>query len=263
MQDEAVTFSQLEICPCCGGQLKHEPMHFIQVESVWSGFDWEVKDFFFKNFTCLYAPNSEVVGIDAAFQAIWKVNSIDNMFAYLHESQQGIGERTAKESVSALMTQYDTPVSASANAETLTMIKSNSEKLQEYFLKIINLEKNIEFLKQRLFFLYASGYRVNQQAKLAQFYPVLFERKTAAETISELQSELQSRINEIAEIQKRRERLITEEVTPPVVPLPVIPTEPEKPVYATPSLFNKKRIIAENEAKATKYNNDVIMYMCK
>lgn len=260
MQDEAVAFAELETCPCCGGQLSHESTHFIQVETAWSGYDWEKSDFFFKNNTCLYAPNYGVIGTEAAFQAIWKVNSIDKMFTFLHEKQQGIGEQLAKESVSALTAQFDIPVSASLNADVLTTIKSNPEKLQEFFLKIINLEKNIELLKQRLFFLYSSSYRVNQQAKLAQSYPILSERNAVTEKINGLQSELQNKINKIAEIQKYRDRIISEKVVPPSVPFPVMPTEPEKPAYATPNLFNKKKVNAENEVKTAKYNNDMILY---
>lgn len=260
MQEEAVAFSLLKECPCCGGLLEHEPMYFIQVETAWGGGDWERNNFFFKSNVCHYAPNWSILGTDAAWQAIWKVNTVDNMFDYLHEQQQGIGEKKAVVAIAELIDRYDTPLSVTVNQEEASSVKSSSQKLQEYFLKIINVEKNIHSVKQRLFFLLSSSYKVNQEATLAQFYPLMSEKQRVSDAIAELDSEFRRKSNEIAELKQRREHLRTASVVPPSVPMPVKPSEPIKPVYTTANLFNKKKIAAENEAKAEKYNAEVALY---
>lgn len=260
MQEEAVAFSLLKECPCCGGLLEHEPMYFIQVETAWGGFDWEKENFFFKSDVCHYAPNWSILGTDAAWQAIWKVNTVDNMFNYLHEQQHGVGEKKAVVAVAELNERYDIPISVTVNQEETAIIKSDSKKLQEYFLKIINVEKNIHSIKQRLFFLLSSSYNVNQEAILAQFYPVMSERQRVSDAIAELDSEFHRRSDEITELKQRRDRLRTDSVVSPSVSMPIKPIEPIKPVYATPNLFNKKKVTAENEAKTEKYNAEVAAY---
>ena len=260
MQEEAVSFSLLKECPCCGGLLEHEPMYFIQVETAWGGGDWERENFFFKSNVCHYAPNWSILGTDAAWQAIRKVNTVNNMFNYLHEQQQGIGEKKAVVAVAELNKQYDTPISVTVNQEETAIIKSDSNKLQEYFLKIINVEKNIHSIKQRLFFLLSTSYKVNQEATLAQFWPLMSEKRRVSDAIAELDFEFRRRSNEIVELKQHRDRLRTASVVPSAVPLPVKPIEPIKPVYATANLFNKKKIAAENEEKSQKYNAEVALY---
>lgn len=154
----------------------------------------------------------------------------------------------------------DIPVSVEVNKETIARIKGNSKKLQEYFLKIINTEKNIRSVKQRLLFLYSLSYEVNRKAKFAQLYPIISEKKTITDKMDEMQSEFRKRTNEISELERQREYLRTEKVVPPSVSFPVKPIEPTKPIYTAPNFFNKKKITAENEAKAEKYNNEIILY---
>lgn len=46
----------------------------------------------------------------------------------------------------------------------------------------------------------------------------------------------------------------------PPVAFPIQPIKPTKPVYVTPNFFNKKKITAENEEKAQKYNSEIMLY---
>lgn len=209
---------------------------------------------------CHYAPNWSILGTDAAWQAIWKVNTVDNMFDYLHEQQQGIGEKKAVVAIAELSDRYDTPLSVKVNQEKVSIIKSDSKKLQEYFLKIINIEKNIHSVKQRLFFLFSLSYKVNQEATLAQFYPLMSEKQHVSDTIDDLNTEFRRRSNEITELKQRRDRLRTVSVVPLSVAMPIKPIEPTKPVYATANLFNRKKIAAENDAKTERYNAEVALY---
>lgn len=154
----------------------------------------------------------------------------------------------------------DVPVQVSANAEAVEAIKASTERLQEYLLNIIKIEKSIRSVKQRLLVLYSLSYEVNRNAKFAQLYPIMSEKKTMTEAIDRMQSEFRTRANELSELQRCRDRLSADKIVCPAVPFPIQPIEPTKPVYATPNFFNKKRIAAENEEKARKYNNEIMLY---
>lgn len=183
----------------------------------------------------------------------------NRMIPIRSQAEQQDAARLAEEKLQQLSL-YDNPMSVSINTDAVALIKSNSKKLQEYFLKIINTEKNIRSVKQRLLFLYSLSYEVNRKAKFAQLYPIISEKKTITDKMDEMQSEFRKRANEISELERQREYLRTEKVVPPSVSFPVKPIEPTKPIYAAPNFFNKKKITAENEAKAEKYNNEIILY---
>lgn len=101
----------------------------------------------------------------------------------------------------------DVPIQVSANAEAVEPIKASEERLREYLLNIINIEKNIRALRQRLLVLYSLSYEVNRNAKFAQLYPIMSEKRAIAEALDRMQSEFRARANEISELQRRRDRL--------------------------------------------------------
>ena len=261
MQEEALAFSELKECPCCGELLEHTPNYFVQIDSVWGGNDWEKNLlFFFLNDVCRYAPNSSIMGSDAAWQAIWKVNTTDKMFDYLHEQQKELWGKSSVAKVAELNGKFDVSQSITVNPEEVSKIKYDSQKLQEYFLQLINIEKNIHSLKQRLSFLFFASYQASQEATLAQYYPSMSEKQRFSEANTVLESDYRKEANEITELKKRRENLRSTKVATPSVPMPMKPIEPAKPIYVTASLFNKKKIAAENEAKTEKYNAEIALY---
>ena len=160
----------------------------------------------------------------------------------------------------AYVKSYDLPIIVKTNADEVASIKTDIEKLKDYFLRIINIETNIRSLKQRLFVLYSLSHEINRQAKFAQLYPVMTQKKEITEKIDDLQAEFRSKANELSELQKRKDILCAESVAVPHVAMPVQPIEPIKPIYATANIFNKKKVTAENEAKSEKYNAEVALY---
>lgn len=247
LQKEAETFAGLEKCPVCNGQLIHDSGYFIQNDLTMDEMQ------FFTNPIC--RNSMKPVGSRAAF-----LNGLDDISSFLRNARSGLSEQKAAASLLELNNRYDIPVDIAVNHEVTADIKTDSKKLQEYLLKIINIEKNIHSVKQRLFFLFSSSYIVNQEAKFAQCYPLMVEKQKLSEKIDELQMALQRRSSEIVELHERRDRLHASSVISPSVTMPVKPTEPVEPVYATANFFNKKKIAAENEAKAEKYNSEVALY---
>ena len=247
LQKEAETFAELEKCPVCNGQLIHDNGYFIQNDLTMDEMQ------FFINPIC--RNSMKPVGSRAAF-----LNGLDDISSFLCNARDGAAEKKAATSLLELNNRYDIPVDVTVNHEVASEIKTDSKKLQEYLLKIINNEKNIHSVKQRLFFLFSSSYTVNQEARFAQYYPLVVEKQKVSEKINELQIKLQSRQNEIIELKNHRDRLHASNVVIPPVPMPVKPTEPVEPIYATANLFNKKKIAAENEAKTEKYNSEVAIY---
>ena len=104
------------------------------------------------------------------------------------------------------------------------------------------------------------SYKVNQEATLAQFYPLMSEKQHVSDAIDDLNTEFRRRSNEITELKQRRDRLRTVSAVPLSVAMPIKPIEPTKPVYATANLFNRKKIAAENDAKTERYNAEVALY---
>lgn len=247
LQREAEVFAELEQCPVCTGNLIRDTGFFIQNDLNMDEMQ------FFTNPIC--RNSMKPVGTKAAY-----LSGLDNICSFLRNARAGIEENKALVNLSVLNKHYDMPISVTVNQSETDMIKSDSKKLQEYLLKIINIEKNIHSIKQRLFFLFSLTYKVNQEAKFAQYYPLMVEREKTSSKIIELEEELQRRSNEIIELQKRRECLRTSSIIPPFVPMPNEPVKPTKPVYATANLFNRKKIAAENEAKTEKYNAEVTLY---
>ena len=247
LQKEAESFAELEKCPVCNGQLIHDNGYFIQN-------DLSIDETqFFTNPIC--RNSMKPVGSRAVF-----LQGLEDISSFLYNARNGIAEQKATTSLLELNNQYDIPVDVAVNPDATTNIKTDSKKLQEYLLKIINIEKNIRSVKQRLFFLFSSSYIVNQEAKFAQYYPLMLEKQKVSEKIDELQMALQIRSSEIVELHERRDRLHASGVISPSVTMPVKPIAPVEPVYATANLFNKKKIAAENEAKAEKYNSEVAIY---
>lgn len=154
----------------------------------------------------------------------------------------------------------DLPINVKTNVDEVANIKSDIEKIKDYFLKIINIETNIRSIKQRLFVLYSLSHEINRQAKFAQLYPVMLQKKEITEKIDGLQAEFRTKANDISELQRHKDILCAESVEVPHVAMPIQPVEPTKPVYATANIFNKKKVTAENEAKSEKYNAEVALY---
>ena len=120
-------------------------------------------------------------------------------------------------------------------------IKADSTKLIEYLQNLIRLENGIYSLTQRLFSLY---YQLNENRRYivqCANLPFLEERKRA--------------IRDPHILNKRWYR--AHRAAPPAIEEPPMPRKPE---LKKPGLFNKKKILAENESLMMQYETDVQAY---
>lgn len=154
----------------------------------------------------------------------------------------------------------DVPVSVTVDPEVVTSIKSDTEKLKDYLLRVIKVEKNIMFVFDRLFFLRISTYDVNREAKFAQLYPIMSKREDVAKTVSGLKDAIERKRHEIEDLKRQRETLAAQSITVPTATMPREPSAPPKPILATPNLFNRKRVSAENAEKTDAYNRALTKY---
>lgn len=249
MQKEAVAFSQLKECPCCGGALKHDRHFFLQVENI-LGFG--PKNFFENNISRFTATPSEG-GLGSLFPKLsesslstfFKVNTVNNMFSYLHDQLRTLELNYFHNRITEISSQYGTQTSVTINDESVSPIKNDPIKLLDYLQKIIDSERNIRSLVACLYPLYKASHRVKKEAMLVQHYPAMLEamqkRTAITEKIEQLQQTLQSHLAETSALQQNRYQLASKNIIVPAVSYPQKPTEPEKPVYETPGFFNKKK----------------------
>lgn len=154
----------------------------------------------------------------------------------------------------------DVPVAVSVNSDATALIKNDIEKLKGYLLKVIHVEKNIKSVYDRLLVLYVLSSDANREAIFAQLYPLMSERERMTQMLSELDNELCRRQDEIEKLKNSKENLAAQKVVAPIIELPQEPLEPQPPVLATPNLFNKKRVTAENAEKIAAYNQALDQY---
>ncbi len=247
LQAEASSFADLKKCPVCDCELIHDSGFFIQNDLTIDEMQ------FFTNPIC--RNSMKPVGNRAVY-----LSGLDEICSFLKEARKDIPEKKANEALLEIDTLYDVPVAVTVNHDISSEIKSNSQKLQEYLLKIINIEKNINFLKKRLFLLFALSYQANQDANYAKYAPIMATKQQRDNTLEQMRTEFENMSNKINWFKILRKQCSEKKIFPPDVDFPVKPIEPTRPTYATPNIFNKKKVAAENEALTEKYNNDVVLY---
>lgn len=139
-------------------------------------------------------------------------------------------------------------------------ISKDGAQLKQYISNLIHLENNIYLLKKQLAFLYCHRIDADRAVVFSEKEPIFRQRLKQKELQEQRKKEKEEllRIHE-EKLEKLRQAYATaqknvrtaEQRSPNVsVNYPKPPTEP---VYGTPGLFNKKKVLAENEALKAKY----------
>ena len=127
----------------------------------------------------------------------------------------------------------------------------DKEKLKEYLKNIMDIEKNIFSLTERLKNLYYLNCSAGKDA-IASEKKFLLDFNIAVLNAKKKCNELKSR--------KVEKEINIEDFSISLPEKPQKPTKPKEPVLAKPGLFNRKKVLAENAALTEKYEKDLEGY---
>ena len=148
----------------------------------------------------------------------------------------------------------------------VSIIKETPEGLKQYILQLIRLETIIFATTKRLEQLYNEQVQTNRKVIYESFQPSPLEiKKKDIETQLSLVNEEVSTYEEELRIAEkdlsRAQKVLFEVETHPIqIDYPQMPLEPQ---YEKPSLFNKKRILAENAEKKQRYEQAYRVYQMR
>ena len=170
----------------------------------------------------------------------------DATFKNLVPIRQAVEREQATDEVQKFVGTCDLP-GASPDCD-VEAVKTDLQSLKKYILHLIQMENNIFSLEQRLSELY---YQRKGNARA-----VIFSQKEPALKIRTETKELQ-----IA-YENARAAVINAENCTPVVSVQY-PVRPVEPILGRPGLFNKKKVLEENEALTAKYQVEMEAYRKK
>lgn len=129
-------------------------------------------------------------------------------------------------------------------------IKNDPEKLKQYIFRLLQLETNILSLPKRLNSLYQER-NINQIfVNRINYMPVFEMMQQDVARYEEAQTAYRDAVAQLNQVKK----------TPPKsVDIPA-PSKPEPPTYGKPGLFNKKKVMAENERLEAEYQQRLQWY---
>lgn len=239
---EASSFSRLDKCPQCGRQLIHEKGYFLQ------GYAFE--NTFFKNDICCVNMWAGKPG-----KYYFSAEDVNSTFEYLAKERMSVEKEKLADRIQDFLKPLERTPIAAISAQSATAIKETSASLHTYLHQIVRLESNIYALTKRLESLYYQHMLISRIAVAAKHEPAEHIRKETA--------------NAKLAIQPLIEALHAEQTKPlPQVRIgypkkPTAPCAPSAPTLETPGFFNKKKVLAENEAKTARYNREVEEYQQK
>lgn len=135
--------------------------------------------------------------------------------------------------------------------------KCNIDKLdlKEYLLNLIKIETNMQSLKGRIEELLYRKIEIHRGV-VGENYSIAYELKTQLENARKQYNESLNKLETL------EHQISTGNYTGVCFSrdVPVKPIEPKEPKYATPSIFNKKRILQENDTLRKKYETEISLY---
>lgn len=156
-------------------------------------------------------------------------------------------ERAVKKELDELLVSYSNSCESGNISNEKNSIKESSVKLIEYVDKLIKIESNIHFLKERIPQLYIQRLHINRKV-MNEKYTGLYELKCEAEKAESIYEECIENYRQCTDISKT--------ITVPFCP----PVRPNEPVYEIPKFFNKKRVAEANELLKNQYEHELEEY---
>jgi len=205
------------LCPICGAQLIREKGYYMPAYDTREalGIDWYKSD-----------------------DALWGLCDANKKLAFMTKARNSIEQDKIRSAANEYAKSCDLYVASKASSESAD-IQQNCESLKSYILNLIRLENNIYSLTQQLSDLY---YRrlINDRLVVFSAHSPAYEAKKELDVLRTAYQEALKAVDDSKS-----------------APLPVVsvqyPSKPVAPIYGTPGMFNKKKVLAENEELSRKY----------
>lgn len=173
---------------------------------------------------------------------------VESRLSLLRKSYDAVNREQANALVSTYSKSCNVFV-ADAAPQKAGEIKADNEMLRNYILHLIRLENNIYSLEQRLPELY---------------YQRLLNDRAIVLSTHEIRNEALTPLKEKVAEQCRKYQQALDAVVAAKCYVAGFsekkPSKPNEPVLATPGFFNKKKVLAENEALTAKYQAELKAY---
>lgn len=216
------------VCPICGAKLLQEKGYFYPDTEIY--FDenkrldfWEKKNQAEKLYGLYITRSSK--------------SPVDDKFRQMENVRKKIKKEKTDELLNTKIQSYDVFV-ASGVSSIASTVKRDCESLKGYLLNLIRLENNIYSLQQLLPNLY--------HRRLENDPVVVFEAYSPVYSAWEELKELRENHHDALEAIQRAKTY------QPVIDIDY-PIEPSAPLLKKPGLFNKQKVLAENEAVTKQY----------
>ena len=162
----------------------------------------------------------------------------------LEQREQNERDTAQRESLDFI----DCHTPATATPSIPASIKDIPEQLKSYVYTLLCLENNIYSLQQHLASLYYQRILNNRNINSEIYSSALKSR----EMFKNKEQEYQTALSQAEKAKAYKPRIKK-----------ILPEAPTPPIYAKPSLFNRKKVIAANEALSQKYQAEVMAYQRK
>lgn len=223
VEKEFKTLAELKVCPCCRKALTRAP-GYMAAGTAWR---WD---------HLLNDKKHPFPGTALKGYAYYSKVADAMQDARLEKEKA-----QANDALQTKLSRYE----ATAPVEKLPIqpgVKTDPEKLKQYIGNLIQVETNVLFLTKRLGVLYEEKPDVARKANgsTAHLLVAANDRvETAKKTLQTCREQLYQRENA--------------NIIPPVLPMPAKPKKPTEPLYGVPGLFNKKKVLAENQQLKAQY----------
>ena len=219
-------------CPVCGAQLWQGKGFFLP------DYDW----FQEKSGISNYKKTEEMLGRNFGDDDI-RYNSYDEKLRKISSIRVTEERKRASKEAAAYADGCNLP--AAPAGVGAGKIKTDTDALKQYVLHLIQLENNIYALGQRLSELYYRRLTNNRKVAL-QIHEPVYQNKIILEDLR-------------ANYHKALEEVAVAEAYEPEISIQY-PAAPAPPVLGKPGLFNKKKVLEENETLSAKYQADMKAY---
>lgn len=257
INEEVTTFKNALLdnsvnCPICGSALSKNYGYYLAFTQESKLTKLKTKEVKLK---ALEDCTMDIENIEEIFDNKRSIYSLtekdfDGIFSYMRsiriQACNKEAENKVLEFVNSVASEY-IPESSKTN--------TGNFNLKEYLKNLISLECNIYSLTKRLKLLYQHKIENDRQVEGERLYES-FEKKY---TLDNAKKNYTKQLKEFETIQLQLDSAILTGI-PFAKEMPKEPDKPQIPEYGVPGVFNKKKVLMENEMLKQKYEDQLLLY---